>query len=390
NRSVAKLEASAAILLGLAALLALIVKNSPLEGYYNALLTTPMIVQIGNFAINKPILLWINDGLMAIFFLLVGLEIKREMLEGHLSEPGPRMLPIIAALGGIVVPALIYVYCNFGDLHNLRGWAIPSATDIVFALAVFIFLGTHITDSLKICLVTIAILDDLVAIAIIAVFYTGHLSLHMLALACVGVFVLFMLNLRKVTHLTPYIVTGIFLWACVLESGVHATLAGVVLAAFIPLKIENKEGKPPLRVIEHELSPWVAYGVLPLFAFANAGVSLKGLSFELFEEPITLGIILGLFFGKQIGVMVMTLVGVFFKICQLPAGVNWKQYYGMAVVAGIGFTMSLFIGTLAFEDLASQRAVRIGVLTGSLLSGLVGYFILKIAFKRKVFQESRL
>ncbi len=377
-----KLEAAGGILLGLAAIVALIMENSPLQSLYDALLTTPVIIQIGAFAINKPLLLWINDGLMAVFFLLVGLEIKREILEGQLSTREQISLPAIAALGGLAVPALIYSYINWGDAESMRGWAIPAATDIAFALGVITLLGNRVPETLKICLVAIAILDDLAAIIIIALFYTDNLSLFSLAVGVIGITILTILNRRGVTNLAPYVVTGIFLWACVLKSGVHATLAGVILAFFIPLKIKNPEGKAPLRKLEHGLHPWVAYGVLPVFAFANAGVSLEGLSLEMMMQPITLGIAAGLFFGKQIGVMAFTALAVVTKLCRLPAGVSWKQYYGMSLITGIGFTMSLFIGTLAFSGIEHQTAVRLGVLSGSALSGILGYTILRMASKK--------
>lgn len=372
-----RLEAAGGILLGLAAIAALIMENSVLRPLYDALLTTPVIVQIGTFLINKPLLLWINDGLMAIFFLLVGLEIKREILEGELSTRQQISLPAIAALGGLAIPALIYSYINWGDAESIRGWAIPAATDIAFALGVITVLGNRIPETLKICLVAIAILDDLAAIIIIALFYTDNLSLFSLAVGIIAITILTLLNRSGVTRLAPYIITGIFLWACVLKSGVHATLAGVVLAFFIPLKAKNAEGKAPLRMLEHGLHPWVAYLVLPLFAFANAGVSLQGLSLDLMMQPITLGIAAGLFFGKQIGVMGFTALGIALKLCRLPQGVSWQQYYGMSLITGIGFTMSLFIGTLAFEDVAHQTAVRLGVLAGSILSGVLGYLILR-------------
>ncbi|MGC6471314.1 MAG: Na+/H+ antiporter NhaA [Parvibaculales bacterium] len=372
-----KLEAAAGVLLAMTALLALIMENSPLRPLYDALLTTPVVIQIGEFLINKPLLLWINDGLMAVFFLLVGLEIKREILEGQLSTREQVSLPAFAALGGLVVPALVFSHLNWGDAVSLRGWAIPAATDIAFALGVMTLLGNRVPETLKISLVAIAIIDDLAAIVIIALFYTQDLSMFSLAIGVVAIAVLGMLNRRGVTSLAPYIVTGIVLWACVLKSGVHATLAGVILAFFIPLKIKDRHGEAPLLRLEHDLHPWVAYMILPVFAFANAGVPLQGLSVEVLMQPITLGIAAGLFFGKQIGVMGMTMLGVALRLCQLPAGVSWRQYYGMSLITGIGFTMSLFIGTLAFEDVAHQTAVRLGVLVGSLLSGLFGYLILR-------------
>jgi len=376
-----KLQASAGILLGIAAIVALLMENSPLAPFYDKILSTPVVFQVGALEIKKNLLLFINDGLMAIFFLLVGLEIKREILEGQLSTREQIVLPAVAAFGGLAVPAMIYAYINWGDSSAISGWAIPSATDIAFALGVISLLGSRVPESLKICLVAIAIIDDLAAIIIIALFYTDNLSLMSLGFGFIAIVILFFLNREGVTKLTPYILTGIFLWACVLKSGVHATLAGVVLALFIPLRAQNKLGGSPARSLEHGLHPWVSYSVLPIFAFANAGVSLKGLSIEVFMQPITLGIALGLFFGKQIGVMVTTIIAVSIKACSLPKGVNWAQYYGMSLITGIGFTMSLFIGTLAFDDTSNQTAVRLGVILGSLLSGTLGYTVLKLTTK---------
>lgn len=375
-----RLEASAGILLGMTALVAILVENSPLRSFYGYLLNTPVIIQIGGFAINKPLLLWINDGLMAIFFLLVGLEIKREILEGQLSSKEQVILPVIAAFGGLMVPALIYSYFNFGT-ENINGWAIPAATDIAFALGVITLLGKRVPQSLKVCLVAIAIIDDLAAIVIIALFYTKSLSIISLAFASIAILSLYILNKRGVTKITPYIIVGIFLWVCVLKSGVHATLAGVVIALFIPLRAKNKLGGSPARSLEHGLHPWVAYAILPIFAFANAGVSLTGLSLEMLLHPITLGISLGLFFGKQIGIMLSTFICITLKICKLPENTNWSQYYAMSLITGIGFTMSLFIGTLAFDDIQTQTYVRLGVILGSVLSAISGYFLLKITCK---------
>lgn len=379
-----KLEAAGGILLGIAAILALLMENSPLNIFYEMILTTPVVIQIGAFSIDKPLLLWINDGLMAIFFLLVGLEIKREILEGELSNKEQVTLPALAALGGLAVPALIYSYLNWGDAQAINGWAIPAATDIAFALGVITLLGNRVPETLKICLVAIAIIDDLAAIIIIALFYTDNLSLISLGFASISIVGLYFLNRRGVTKLTPYVLIGILLWACVLKSGVHATLAGVVIALFIPLRAKNKLGGSPARSLEHGLHPWVAYSILPIFAFANAGVSLKGLSLEMLMHPITLGVALGLFFGKQIGVMVMTALAVVTKLCKLPKGVSWAQYYGMSLITGIGFTMSLFIGTLAFEEQSTQTAVRLGVITGSLMSGVTGYLLLRLMSKQKM------
>ena len=372
-----RLEAAAGIFLGGATLLALLMQNSFLDTVYNSFLEIPVVLQIGKFLIQKPLLLWINDGLMAIFFFLIGLEIKREIMDGQLSSRDQLSLPVFAALGGIVMPALIYILFNSSDSIALKGWAIPAATDIAFALAIITLLGSRVPESLKIALVAIAILDDLAAIVVIAIFYTETLSLFSLAIALTAIGVLALLNFKNVRNTAAYIVTGIILWACVLKSGVHATLAGVILAFFIPLKPQGKDNISLSKELEHNLHPWVVYGVLPLFAFANAGVPLTGLSLDYLFHPITLGVFCGLFFGKQIGIMLFTKIGIVLKLLKLPEGVSWKQYYGMTLLTGIGFTMSLFIGTLAFSDPIHQHYVRLGVLSGSILSGTIGFLILK-------------
>jgi NhaA family Na+:H+ antiporter len=377
-----RLEAAGGILLGIAAILAIVIENSPFRNLYDYFLNTPVAVQIGTFAIDKPLLLWINDGLMAIFFLLVGLEIKREILEGQLSSKDQVILPVIAAFGGLAVPAIIYSYFNWGT-NSMNGWAIPTATDIAFALGVIMLLGKRVPESLKICLVAIAIIDDLAAIVIIALFYTKSLSIISLGFATLSIITLYIMNRRGVTKIAPYMIVGIFLWACVLKSGVHATLAGVVIALFIPLRAKNKLGESPARLLESGLHPWIAYSILPIFAFANAGVSLKGLSLEMLLHPVTLGIALGLFFGKQIGIMLVTSICVVTKICKLPKDVKWLQYYAMSLVTGIGFTMSLFIGTLAFDHTDNQTFIRLGVITGSILSGVSGFILLKITCKKQ-------
>jgi len=377
-----KTESGAGILLGLSAFLAIIIANSPLLPLYNVFLKTPVVIQVGAFLIDKPLLLWINDGLMAVFFMLVGLEIKREILQGQLSTKEQITLPLVAALGGLLLPAAIYVFFNLGHEEYLKGWAIPAATDIAFAIGVMALLGNRVPKTLKICLVAVAIIDDLAAIIIIALFYTSSLSMLSLGLASVAIFVLYYMNSRNVTQIAPYVVVGLFLWVCVLKSGVHATLAGVVIALFIPLKAKNEDGKSPSKLLEHELHPWVSFFILPIFAFANAGVSLAGLSLEMLSHPITLGISAGLFFGKQIGVMLFTAVFVVLGICKLPEKVTWPQYYAMSLITGIGFTMSLFIGTLAFEDPQNQTFVRLGVILGSLLSGVIGYSLLRFTCRK--------
>jgi len=371
------------ILLFASTIIALVFANSFLVDVYDGFKNIPVVFQVGAFEINKPLLLWINDGLMAIFFLLIGLEIKRELIEGHLSSRDKAILPAIAALGGLVVPAFIYAYINWNDAVAINGWAIPAATDIAFALGILMILGNRIPTALKVCLVAIAIIDDLAAVIIIALFYTAEISMQSMAWAFVGLAIAGFMNWRKVTNLGPYVILGLFIWACVLKSGVHATLAGVALGLIIPLKAKNKDGKAPLKVMEHFLHPWVAFVVIPVFAFANAGISFAGITLETFLQPITLGIMLGLFLGKQIGIMAITWLGCTLKICRLPEGVNWAQFYGMALLTGVGFTMSLFIGTLAFTDLALATPVRLGVLSGSVLSGISGVIVLLLTTHKK-------
>jgi Na+:H+ antiporter, NhaA family len=372
-------EAAGGLVLVAAALLALLASNSPLEGLYGGLLATPVGVRIGLLAIDKPLLLWINDGLMAIFFFLVGLEIKRELLRGELSTFSQAILPVVAAIGGMAVPAIIYIALNAEDPTALRGWAIPAATDIAFAVGVLALLGASVPSTLKIFLLAIAIIDDLGSIVIIALFYTEQLSFASLALAAVGIAVLATLNVRGVTRLAPYALTGVFIWACVLKSGVHATLAGVVVALAIPL---GKEGGPSLlEELEENLHPWVAFAVLPLFAFANAGVSLEGLSLAKLLEPIPQGIALGLFAGKTIGIFGATWIAVMGGLASKPEGATWLQILGVAMLGGIGFTMSLFIGMLAFPDPAQAASLRLGVLAGSLASAAAGYAVLVASSK---------
>jgi len=370
-REFIKFESSAGIILFLSALTAVVLVNSPLHEYYDLILDTKINIEIGALALNKPFLLWINDGLMALFFLYVGLEIKREVIEGQLSSREQITLPLLAAVGGIVFPALIFLYINKENEIYQQGWAISSATDIAFALGLMMLFKKKIHESLKVTLVTIAIIDDLAAILIIAFFYTDNLSLLSLGLAGACILALFLLRFFSVKKTTIYILVGIILWICVLKSGVHATLAGVVVAFFIPLK-DEKNNLSPLRDLEHELHSWVTYGILPIFAFANAGISLQGLTFNSLFNSLTLGIILGLIFGKSLGVLLMTAVGSFFKICTLPKQVSILQFIGMSFFTGIGFTMSLFIGTLAFEDVLLQTQIRLGVIVGSLVDGLIG------------------
>jgi NhaA family Na+:H+ antiporter len=362
----------------LAAAVALGVANSPLAATYTVFFETHLIIGFGDYKLDKALLHWINDGLMAIFFLLVGLEIKREVLRGELSSPSKAALPVIAAIGGMAAPALVYALFTLGDPIALRGWAIPAATDIAFALGILMLLGARAPLSLKIFLTALAIIDDLGAIVIIALFYTEDLSMMALyaGLACVAVLVT--LNVAGVRKTAPYVVVGIILWVCVLKSGVHATLAGVALALAIPLGGRGKDERDMAGHLEHELHPWVAFAILPLFAFANAGVSLGGLTFGDLLAPVPLGIALGLFVGKQLGVMGCVYLGHKAKLCRLPEDVTWMHIYGVALLTGIGFTMSLFIGMLAFEH-HPQFAddVRLGVLGGSILSGIAGYVVLR-------------
>jgi NhaA family Na+:H+ antiporter len=369
-------EAAGGVVLIAAAASALTLSNSPFSWIYDALLGTPVAVQVGKLSLDKPLLLWINDGLMAVFFFLVGLEIKREIVEGQLSSWQKAASPVVAAIGGMAVPALIYAALNWGDPVALRGWAIPAATDIAFAVGVLALLGSRVPVALKVFLLALAIIDDLGAIIIIALFYTADLSVSVLSIAAVGIALLAYLNTRNVAHTAPYIVAGIAIWVCVLKSGVHATLAGVVVALFIPIRSGDAAAEPPLKRIEHGLTAWVAFGVMPIFAFANAGVALHGTSLEGLMGGIPLGIALGLFLGKQIGIMAFSWAAVRIGFARLPDGATWLQVYGVSVLAGIGFTMSLFIGTLAFHDPEAGTAVRIGVLAGSAASALAGYLVL--------------
>ena len=379
-------EASSGILLLICAVLAMIVVNSPLSYLYDALLNIPVVVQFGDFQIAKPLLLWINDGLMAIFFFLIGLEVKREILDGELSEPARVMLPVIAAIGGMAVPAAIYSYINWGDPVAMKGWAIPSATDIAFALGVLALLGSRVPNTLKLFLMTLAIVDDLGAIIIIAIFYTDDLSLMSLSIAAVGLAFMFMLNRKGVLSLAPYLLIGIIVWAAVLKSGVHATLAGVLVALLIPFRKEEGEDKTQLEKLEHDLHPAVAFGILPLFAFANTGVSFEGLSMDSFLHPVPLGIAAGLFFGNQIGVFGLSWLSIKLGIARMPQDANWMQIYGVSLLCGIGFTMSLFISSLAFEQGGATIAVddRLGILLGSVLAGVVGYLVLRLSSKPAV------
>jgi NhaA family Na+:H+ antiporter len=376
-----RLESASGILLVLAGTLAMVAANTDLTGWYEALLATQFKIQLGEFALDKPLVVWVNDLLMAIFFLLVGLEIKREVVMGELSDGAKVALPAVAAVGGMIVPAAIYAWINWGDPVGIRGWAIPSATDIAFALGVLSLFGERVPVGLKIFLMTLAVLDDLGAIVIIALFYNNDLSVTALLLAGLALVALAVLNRCGVTRIAPYMLVGLALWLCVLKSGVHATLAGVVTALFVPARDPAGPDQPPLTRLEHALHPWVAFGILPVFAFCNAGVNLDGLSFADLLQPIPLGIMLGLLVGKQVGVFTFAWLAVRLGIARLPDGVDFRQIYGTAVLCGIGFTMSLFIGMLAFENSAAGEVIvtdRLGVLSGSLLSALIGYVVLHL------------
>jgi NhaA family Na+:H+ antiporter len=383
-RDFLRLESASGILLVMAAVLGLVMANSPLAALYERLQGTPLAIQIGQLIVAKPLLLWINDGLMAIFFLVVGLEIKREVLEGELARPAQVILPALGAIGGMAAPALIYVLINHGDPVAMRGWAIPTATDIAFALGILALLGKRVPNSLKLFLLTLAILDDLGAIVIIALFYSGDLSLGSLAMAGGCVAVLIALNLAGVTRLAAFVIVGVILWVSVLKSGVHATLAGVVLAFAIPLRTKSPEAPSLARDLEHDLHPWVAFGILPLFAFANAGLDLTGLTLDSLAAPVPLGIALGLFLGKPLGILLFTGVPILLRLVRLPGDLTMGHIAAVGVLCGVGFTMSLFIGSLAFEQGGPDYAVddRLGILVGSLASALVGYGVARLLLGR--------
>ncbi|MEO8444627.1 MAG: Na+/H+ antiporter NhaA [Gammaproteobacteria bacterium] len=378
-----RLEAAGGLILMASAVVALIAANSALAVYYDTLLSTPLTISLGTFGISKPLLLWVNDGLMAVFFFLVGMELKREVLEGHLSSLRQAALPAFAAAGGMLVPAAIYAALNWTDAAAMRGWAIPTATDIAFALGVLSLLGNRVPAALKALLLSVAIFDDLGAIVVIALFYTAELSALSLGVAAVLALALVVLNRAGVMRPAAYILIGIPLWVAVLKSGVHATLAGVFVAMCIPLRVPDRLAsrglKSPLRDLEGTLHPWVAFGILPVFAFANAGVSLTGLAPGDTLHPVPLGIVAGLFLGKQIGVLGLSWLAIRARVATLPDGVGWWHLYGTSLLCGIGFTMSLFIASLAFEQgsTAYLGLDRLGILIGSLVSGLLGYMVLR-------------
>ncbi|HKF60195.1 MAG TPA: Na+/H+ antiporter NhaA [Dongiaceae bacterium] len=373
-RDFAKLESASGLVLLAAAILALIASNSPLSPLYDLFLRTPVAIRVGALHLDKPLLLWINDGLMALFFLVVGAEIKREVIEGELSSIRRAILPVLAALGGMAVPAVLYILVSQGDRDMLAGWAIPTATDIAFALAALSVIGKAAPPSLKVFLLALAIIDDLGAIVIIAIFYTSELSALALGLAAGVLAFMFLLNRLGVKSVAPYAMLGVILWVLVLKSGVHATLAGVATALAIPLK--GKEGASPLKHVEHSVAPWSSFLVMPLFGFANAGLNLAGVGVQHLFHGVASGIAVGLFFGKQIGVFGATWLAVRLGLGERPRGVSWSGIYGVSFLAGIGFTMSLFIGTLAWGDGSHAAEIRLGVLEGSLLSAVAGIAIL--------------
>jgi len=376
-----KLEAASGLVLLIAAIIALVISNSNLSELYFNTLEQYLFIGINNFGLKLSIHHWINDLLMAIFFFFVTLEIKREFIQGELSNLKKALLPIIGAVGGMVIPALVYVVINFGNVETLNGWAIPSATDIAFSLGILSLLGSRVPISLKIFLTALAIIDDLGAILIIAFFYSGNLSISYLSLILISYIFLLILNKFGVKKFLPYLLVGAFMWFFTYKSGIHATIAGVLLASTIPHRIKNKDFSLLIK-LEHSISPYVAFMIMPIFAFANAGVSLEGLSLSSLLLPVPLGILLGLFVGKQVGVMIFSFIAVKTGVAQMPDNSSWLSLYGVSVLTGIGFTMSLFVGNLAFaENIQYIDGVKIGVLAGSLLSTLFGYFILLFSSK---------
>ncbi len=378
-----KLESASGLLLLIAAIIALILSNSNLNEYYFGILKTHILIGTQNFGLDLSILHWINDVLMCIFFFIVTLEIKREFIQGELSRPKQASLPIIAAIGGMAVPAIIYVIINFETGNTLRGWAIPSATDIAFSIGVLSLLGKRVPISLKIFLMALAIIDDLGAIIIIAFFYSTELQYIYLILMIGSFLALLIINKFGVKKFAPYFLIGLFLWFFTHESGIHSTISGVILALTIPHRIHEKDFSLLLK-LEHILSPYVAFGIMPLFALANAGVSLEGVSVNTLMTPVPLGILCGLFFGKQIGVSLFSYLAIKLKFAEMPTNSNWIKFYGVGILTGIGFTMSLFVGNLAFiENTQHMDGVKIGVLCGSLMSAIVGYFLLLIVSNKK-------
>jgi NhaA family Na+:H+ antiporter len=380
------MESAGGIVLIAAAALAMVAANSPAASLYTLFIDTPVEIRIGALKIAKPLFLWVNDGLMAIFFFLVGLELKREFLEGELSQPANVLLPAVGAVGGMAVPVAIYVAFNIGDPQAMRGWAIPAATDIAFALGLLMLLGSRVPVSLKVFLVTLAIFDDLGAIVIIAIFYSGDLSALALVIAAICLVVLAIMNWRRVSSVSPYVLVGLVMWTAVLKSGVHATLAGVTLAMFIPMRDSRDPSHSPLRELEHDLHQVVAFGVLPAFAFVNAGISLSGVGIGDLLHAVPLGIAAGLFVGKQVGIFLLCSIAIKLGVARLPDGVGWGGLYGVSILCGVGFTMSLFVGSLAFENAVLDPSAvydeRLGIILGSLLSGAVGYLVLSLTLSK--------
>jgi NhaA family Na+:H+ antiporter len=377
-----QLEAASGLVLLIAAIIALVISNSSLSNLYFDTLNQYLFIGINDFGLKLSVHHWINDLLMAIFFFFVTLEIKREFIQGELSNLKKALLPIIGAVGGMVVPALVYVFINLGNSETLNGWAIPSATDIAFSLGILSLLGSRVPISLKVFLTALAIIDDLGAILIIAFFYSGDLSISYLSLILISYILLLTLNKFGVKKFIPYLIIGAFMWFFTYKSGIHATIAGVLLASTIPHRIKEKDFSLLIK-LEHAISPYVAFMIMPIFAFANAGVSLEGLSLSSLLEPVPLGILLGLFVGKQVGVMVLSFIAVKFGVAQMPDKSSWLSLYGVSILTGVGFTMSLFVGNLAFaENIQYIDGVKIGVLAGSLLSTVFGYFILLYASKK--------
>ena len=379
-----KLEAASGLVLLFAAIAALIVSNTGLNQFYISTLESYFSIGFGKFTIKLSVIHWINDVLMAIFFFLVSLEIKREFIQGELSNPKQALLPIIGAVGGMLVPALIYIAINYSDSETLRGWAIPSATDIAFSLGVLSLLGKRVPISLKVFLTALAIIDDLGAIVIIAFFYSGNVQSFYLLLMLMCIIILIALNKFSIRNFIPYLIVGVFLWEFTHQSGIHATIAGVLLALTIPHKNGKKSHKNSLLIkLEHNISPYVLFGIMPIFAFANAGVSLDGVGFSNLMSPVPLGILCGLFIGKQVGVFLFSYISIKLKIADMPSNSNWGTFYGVGVLTGIGFTMSLFVGNLAFIETTQYLSdVKIGVLLGSLLSTLFGYFLILLCSKK--------
>jgi len=379
-----KLETASGILLMVAAVCALVMANSPFASFYDLLITTPVEIRIGALEIAKPLLLWINDGLMAIFFFLVGLELKRELLEGELSQKENIILPAAGAIGGIAIPGLVYTWFNSHDAIAMQGWAIPTATDIAFALGILGMLGSRVPVSVKIFLTSLAIFDDIAAIIIIAIFYTANISMLALAFTTACLPVLYYLNRRGIDSSVPFIFIGVLMWVAMLKSGIHATLTGVILAFFIPLAPNKSTGQSLLRKLEHDLHGTVAYFVLPVFAFANAGIAFTGLGADVILHSVPMGIAAGLFIGKQVGIFLVCWLVVRLGFAALPKGMTMLSLYGTAALCGVGFTMSLFIGSLAFEETGANLLFdeRVGIIMGSLLSGTLGYLVLRACFNK--------